>query len=67
VDTFPNRQLKDGKMVLMTDEKTSPVSRWTWYAVTPDRVRSMAGQSTDGQETWQVTWDSWYICKGAPR
>jgi len=56
-------ELKDGRMVLLSDEKTSPVSRWTWYAVTPDRVRQMAEQSTDGQKTWQTTWDSYYVRK----
>ena len=60
-------ELREGRMVLMTDDKVSPVSRWTWYAVTPDRVRQMAEQSTDGQKTWVVTWDSYYVRKGAAK
>jgi len=60
-------ELKDGRMVLMTDDRVSPVSRWTWYAITPDRVRQMAEQSTDGQKTWQVTWDSYYVRKVAAK
>ena len=59
-------ELKDGRMVLITDEKVSPVSRWTWYAIPPDEVRQMAEQSTDGQKTWQITWDSYYVRKSAP-
>ena len=58
-------ELKDGRMVLMTDDKVSPVSRWTWYVVEPGRVRQMAEQSNDGQKTWQTTWDSFYVRKGA--
>ncbi|MEO8133531.1 MAG: tetratricopeptide repeat protein [Betaproteobacteria bacterium] len=57
-------EFKDGKMVLVTDEKVTPVSRWTWYVVEPGRVRQMAEQSNDSQKTWQVTWDSYYVRKG---
>jgi hypothetical protein len=53
--------LTTGKMVLLTDPNVSPVSRWTWYVVSPGRVRQMAEQSTDGQKTWNITWDSIYV------
>jgi len=53
------------KMILVTDPKVSPVSRWTWYVVGPGKVRQMAEQSTDGQKTWSVIWDSIYV-KTAP-
>jgi hypothetical protein len=49
------------KMVLITDTKVNPVSRWTWYVVAPGKVRQMAEQSTDGQKTWNITWDSIYV------
>jgi tetratricopeptide repeat protein len=53
--------LVGGKMVLYTDGKVSPVSRWTWYVVAPGKVRQMAEQSADGQKTWNITWDSIYV------
>jgi tetratricopeptide (TPR) repeat protein len=53
----------DGKMVLLTDEKATPVFRWAWYPLAPDRVRQMAEQSLDGQKTWQIIWDSVYVRK----
>jgi tetratricopeptide (TPR) repeat protein len=53
--------LTGGKMVLVTDPNVSPVSRWTWYVVSPGKVRQMAEQSTDGQKTWSITWDSIYV------
>jgi hypothetical protein len=56
-------ELTNGRMVLLTDEKDGPVSRWTWYAITPDKVRQMAEQTTDSGKTWQVTWDSFYVRK----
>ena len=49
------------KMVLITDETKNPVYRWTWYTLAPGKVRQMAEQSTDGQKTWKVTWDSVYL------
>ena len=52
--------LVDGKMVLRTDEKQMPVSRWTWYVLGPGKVRQMAEQSSDGQKTWNIVWDSVY-------
>lgn len=55
--------LRDGKMVLLTDESASPVFRWTWYKLAPGRVRQMGEQSTDGQKTWSTFWDSVYVMK----
>ncbi len=52
--------LQDGRMILLTDEHDSPLSRWTWYVVSPGRVRQMAEQSKDGGKTWSVFWDSIY-------
>ena len=52
--------LVDGKMVLLTGEEQMPVSRWTWYVLGPGRVRQMAEQSSDGQKTWNIVWDSVY-------
>jgi hypothetical protein len=48
------------KMVLVTDPNASPVSRWTWYVLSPGKVRQMAEQSADGQKTWNIIWDSTY-------
>jgi tetratricopeptide (TPR) repeat protein len=56
-------ELKDSKMVLISDEKESPVFRWTWYVISPGKVRQMAEQSNDGQKTWQTVWDSVYVAK----
>jgi hypothetical protein len=53
--------LAGGKMVLVTDPAQSPVSRWTWYVLEPGKVRQMAEQSTDGQKTWNIVWDSVYV------
>jgi hypothetical protein len=55
--------LVDNKMVMITDEKVSPVFRWTWYVISPGKVRQMAEQSKDGQKTWQIVWDSTYVNK----
>ena len=55
--------LKDNRMVLLSDEKASPVFRWTWYVISPGRVRQMAERSDDGEKTWRVTWDSVYVKK----
>jgi Tetratricopeptide repeat len=52
--------LAEGKMVLLTDEKQVPASRWTWYVLGSGRVRQMAEQSSDGQKTWNIVWDSVY-------
>jgi hypothetical protein len=51
----------DGKMVLITDEVQTPVFRWTWYRLGPDKVRQMAEESADGQKTWKIIWDSVYV------
>ncbi|HYX53573.1 MAG TPA: tetratricopeptide repeat protein [Candidatus Limnocylindrales bacterium] len=56
-------ELTDNRMVLITDEKQSPVFRWTWYVLSPGKVRQMAEQSNDGQKTWQTVWDSVYVSK----
>ena len=53
----------DSKMVMISDEKASPVFRWTWYVISPGKVRQMAEQSDDQQKTWRVIWDSTYISK----
>lgn len=50
-----------GKMVLLTDEKQSPLFRWTWYALGPGKVRQMAEKSSDGQKRWNIVWDSVYL------
>jgi tetratricopeptide (TPR) repeat protein len=55
--------LVDNKMVLVSDEKVSPVFRWTWYVLSPGKVRQMAEQSDDQQKTWRIVWDSTYINK----
>jgi len=55
--------LVDSKMVLFTDLNVSPVFRWTWYVVSPGKVRQMAETSSDGQKTWSTTWDSIYVKK----
>jgi tetratricopeptide (TPR) repeat protein len=53
--------LVGNKMVLLTDDTKSPLSRWTWYVLAPGKVRQMAEQSTDGGKTWTIGWDSVYI------
>jgi tetratricopeptide (TPR) repeat protein len=55
--------LIDNKMVMLSDENVSPVFRWTWYVISPGKVRQMAEQSNDGQKTWQIVWDSTYVNK----
>ena len=56
-------EFKDNKMVMLTDPAASPVFRWTWYVISPQHVKQMAEQSTDGQKTWQTIWDSVYVAK----
>lgn len=53
----------ENKMVMISDEKASPVFRWTWYVISPGKVRQMAEQSDDQQKTWRTIWDSTYISK----
>ena len=50
----------DGKMVLLTDPKVKPLDRWTWYQISPGKVRQMAERSEDGGKTWSIFWDSTY-------
>ena len=49
------------KMVLISDQAQSPITRWTWYVLEPGKVRQMAEQSSDGGKTWKIIWDSVYI------
>jgi hypothetical protein len=51
---------RDGRMVLLTDPKVKPLDRWTWYQISPGRVRQMAERSEDGGKTWSIVWDSTY-------
>jgi len=53
--------LVGNKMILLTDDTKSPLSRWTWYVLEPGKVRQMAEQSTDGGKTWNIGWDSVYV------
>lgn len=53
----------NNKMVMISDEKASPVFRWTWYVISQNKVRQMAEQSDDQQKTWRIIWDSTYINK----
>jgi len=55
--------LVDNKMVMISDQKSSPIFRWTWYTVSPGKVRQMAEQSDDGEKTWHIIWDSIYVSK----
>lgn len=55
--------LIDSKMVMISDEKQSPVFRWTWYVLSPGKVRQMAEQSDDRQKSWRIIWDSTYVNK----
>lgn len=55
--------LTGGHMVLLTDVVDGTQARWTWYEVSPGKVRQMAEQSSDGGKTWQITWDSIYVKK----
>ena len=56
-------EFEDSKMVLLTNEPNTPISRWSWYTLAPNKVRQMAEQSSDNQKTWQITWDSVYVKK----
>jgi tetratricopeptide (TPR) repeat protein len=56
-------ELRDGKMVLLSASGIQPLSRWTWYEISPGKVRQMAEQSTDGGKSWSITWDSVYVKK----
>ena len=54
---------RDGKMVLLSASGVQPLSRWTWYEMSPGKVRQMAEQSRDGGKSWSTTWDSVYVKK----
>jgi tetratricopeptide (TPR) repeat protein len=54
-------RLVGNKMIMISDEKVSPIFRWTWYVISPGKVRQMAEQSNDEQKTWQIVWDSTYV------
>jgi tetratricopeptide (TPR) repeat protein len=56
-------ELRDGRMVLLSASGIQPLSRWTWYEISPGKVRQMAEQSTDGGKSWSTTWDSVYVKK----
>jgi tetratricopeptide (TPR) repeat protein len=53
--------LVDSKMVLLSDATSVPLLRWTWYVVSPGRVRQMAERSEDAGKSWRTFWDSVYI------
>lgn len=55
---------RDGAMRLETPEDAQPRSRWIWTKISEDKVRQMAESSSDGGETWTVSWDSYYIRVG---
>jgi|SRR5579862_820612 len=55
-------EFHDGKMQLTTDSHDGPVSRWTWYVVSPGHVRQMAEQ-IQPDKSWKITWDSIYVKK----
>lgn len=64
--SFPptSGELRDGKMVLENLDDPKSYSRWTYYEVSPGKVRQMAEYSSDGGKSWQVAWDSIYVKKG---
>ena len=56
-------EFRDGKMVLLSDPAATPLFRWTWASIAPDKVTQVAEQSSDGGKTWTVIWDSVYTKK----
>ncbi len=56
--------LQDGKMVMLTDDTNNTLSRWTWYVMSPGKVKQMAELSKDHGKTWQITWNSVYVKRG---
>ena len=54
-------ELKDSRMVMLTEMDNGTQFRWTWYVVGPGKVRQMAEKTTNGGKTWAITWDSIYI------
>ena len=63
--SFPptSGKLRDGKMVLENLDDPKSYSRWTYYVVSPGKVRQMAEYSSDGGKTWVPAWDSIYVKK----
>lgn len=57
-------RLENGRMVMLTADEGDRFSRWTWFVVSPGRVRQMAERSLDHGATWQTTWFSTYVRKG---
>jgi tetratricopeptide (TPR) repeat protein len=55
-------KLEDGSMVLWSPEGQNR-TRWTWTKVSDEKVRQMAESTSDGGETWNVVWDSYYVRK----
>jgi hypothetical protein len=55
---------ENGKMVLLTDDVNNLLSRWTWYLISPGKVKQMQEVSRDHGQTWQTTWNSVYVRKG---
>lgn len=53
--------LTGGRMVLMTDSASVPLSRWTWSVIAPGKVRQMAESSNDTGATWRTTWNAVYV------
>jgi tetratricopeptide (TPR) repeat protein len=54
-------EFKDGKMVMLSDPGQQPMSRWTWYLISPGKARQMSEQSNDNGKTWTTIWDSVYV------
>lgn len=57
-------RLDNGRMVMLTPDTNDAFSRWTWFVVSPGKVRQMAERSQDHGGTWQTTWFSTYVRKG---
>ncbi len=57
---------RQGSMVLESPPGETPRARWTWTEVSPGKVRQTAESSTDGGETWTITWDSYYLRTDGP-
>lgn len=55
-------EFHENKMILLTGPHDGPVSRWTWYVVSPGNVRQMAEQ-IQADKSWRITWDSIYVKK----
>lgn len=42
--------LVDTKMVMISDAKISPVFRWTWYVISPGKVRRWRSNPMTGED-----------------